>query len=112
MSSPGARLREAMANGMVLAPFVYDGVTALIAEEEHDFTIDEKLRVEDYRIPPMLMQPYIENSIWHGLRYMDMKGKLNVSIEDAGQRGLGALHPGARSRRREGQWGERNFRFA
>ena len=32
MSSPGARLREAMANGMVLAPFVYDGFTALIAE--------------------------------------------------------------------------------
>ncbi|MBT4487232.1 MAG: isocitrate lyase/PEP mutase family protein [Rhodospirillaceae bacterium] len=32
MSSPGARLRETMANGMVLAPFVYDGFTALIAE--------------------------------------------------------------------------------
>ena len=32
MSSPGARLREAMANGMVLAPFVYDGFTALIAQ--------------------------------------------------------------------------------
>ncbi len=32
MSSPGARLRDAMAGGMVLAPFVYDGFTALIAE--------------------------------------------------------------------------------
>jgi len=31
MSGRGAQLREAMANGMVLAPFVYDGFTALIA---------------------------------------------------------------------------------
>ena len=34
MSSPGARLREAMSETMVLAPFVYDGFTALIAEGE------------------------------------------------------------------------------
>jgi len=32
MSSPGAQLRDAMANRMVLAPFVYDGFTALVAE--------------------------------------------------------------------------------
>jgi len=32
MSSYGAQLRDAMANGMVLAPFVYDGFTALVAE--------------------------------------------------------------------------------
>ena len=32
MSSPGARLRQNMAGGMVLAPCVYDGFTAMIAE--------------------------------------------------------------------------------
>ncbi len=32
MSSPGARLREAMSGAMVVAPFVYDGFTALIAQ--------------------------------------------------------------------------------
>ena len=32
MSSPGARLRQNIASGMVLAPFVYDGFTAMIAE--------------------------------------------------------------------------------
>ena len=31
MSGRGAQLREAMAGGMVLAPFVYDGFTAIIA---------------------------------------------------------------------------------
>jgi len=32
MSSPGARLRDAMTDAMVVAPFVYDGFTALIAQ--------------------------------------------------------------------------------
>jgi len=27
-------------------------------------------------VPPMLIQPYIENAVWHGLRYKDSKGKL------------------------------------
>ncbi len=28
----------------------------------------------------MLLQPYIENAIWHGLRYKEEKGVLNISI--------------------------------
>jgi 2-methylisocitrate lyase-like PEP mutase family enzyme len=34
MSSPGTRLRELLTNTMVVAPFVYDGFTALIAERQ------------------------------------------------------------------------------
>ena len=34
MSSTGARLRQNIASGMVLAPFVYDGFTAMIAESQ------------------------------------------------------------------------------
>ena len=34
MTHPGAKLRVAMADGMVLAPFVYDGFTALIAASQ------------------------------------------------------------------------------
>lgn len=35
----------------------------------------------DYEIPPMLIQPYLENAIWHGLRYIDGKGKLDIEFE-------------------------------
>src|SRR5882672_10930297 len=28
----------------------------------------------------MLTQPYIENAVWHGLRYKDEKGKLSLSF--------------------------------
>ena len=33
-----------------------------------------------YDIPPMLIQPYIENAIWHGLRYRKEKGELSIQI--------------------------------
>ena len=39
------------------------------------------INLEDFSIPPMLLQPYIENAIWHGLRYKKEKGKLEISIQ-------------------------------
>ncbi len=52
-------------------------------KEKFDYTIsiDEKIKLEDYSIPPMLLQPYIENSIWHGLRYIKEKGNLTISMK-------------------------------
>ena len=35
----------------------------------------------DLDIPPMLIQPFIENAVWHGLRYKEDEGKLTVSID-------------------------------
>jgi len=36
-------------------------------EFEYRIMIDERLDPEQCEIPPMLIQPYIENAIWHGL---------------------------------------------
>jgi tetratricopeptide (TPR) repeat protein len=47
---------------------------------EYTFEFDPELMSEEIMIPPMLVQPYIENSIWHGLRYKDDKGHLKVSF--------------------------------
>ena len=47
---------------------------------EYAINIDESLDVSSFQIPPMLLQPYIENAIWHGLRYKDEKGLLDVTI--------------------------------
>lgn len=35
---------------------------------------------EGFYIPGMLIQPHLENSIWHGLRYIDEKGLLQLSF--------------------------------
>lgn len=42
--------------------------------------IDETIDVDEYEIPPMLIQPYIENAIWHGLRYKETMGMLAVAF--------------------------------
>jgi LytS/YehU family sensor histidine kinase len=48
---------------------------------EYSFTVDETLETDSINIPPMLIQPFIENAIWHGLRYRDDKGMLLVGIK-------------------------------
>ncbi|MBL7700847.1 MAG: histidine kinase [Ferruginibacter sp.] len=51
--------------------------------DKFDFkiTIDDALFAdEDILIPGMLIQPHLENSIWHGLRYMETKGFLQLSF--------------------------------
>ncbi|EDP97458.1 tetratricopeptide repeat protein [Kordia algicida OT-1] len=47
---------------------------------DYEINVDEQLKVSEFQIPPMLLQPYIENAIWHGLRYKEEKGKLRISI--------------------------------
>lgn len=43
---------------------------------DYEIKVDENVNAEAIQIPPMLIQPYIENAVWHGLRYKTEKGKL------------------------------------
>jgi type II secretory pathway component PulM len=45
--------------------------------------VDDRLLNVGLRVPPMLVQPFIENAIWHGLRHKEGKGTLHVAITDA-----------------------------
>lgn len=51
---------------------------------EHSFTYEIRISHEIdenfVEIPPMILQPYVENSIIHGLRYKDGKGHLLIDI--------------------------------
>lgn len=47
---------------------------------DYVFETDECIDSEGIELPPMLIQPYIENAVWHGLRYKDTKGKLSVKF--------------------------------
>ena len=46
----------------------------------YQIKVDESIDLEQFSIPPMLLQPYIENAIWHGLRYKKEKGNLEIAI--------------------------------
>lgn len=48
---------------------------------DYSINVDETIDVEEFQIPPMLLQPYIENAVWHGLRYKTEKGHLNINIQ-------------------------------
>jgi tetratricopeptide (TPR) repeat protein len=48
---------------------------------DYSITIDDAVPVSEYQIPPMLLQPYIENAVWHGLRYKTEKGHLYISVK-------------------------------
>ncbi len=43
---------------------------------DYKISIDEHLEMSNISIPPMIIQPYIENAIKHGLRYKKGKGHL------------------------------------
>ncbi|GAA3508631.1 hypothetical protein GCM10022393_20220 [Aquimarina addita] len=47
---------------------------------EYEIIIDPDISISDYMIPPMLLQPYVENAVWHGLRYKSEKGLLSIHI--------------------------------
>lgn len=49
---------------------------------DYEIAIDDHVDVAAFQIPPMLLQPYIENSIWHGLRYKEEKGFLSIQIKE------------------------------
>lgn len=45
---------------------------------DYEIKSEESINAEAIQIPPMLIQPYIENAVWHGLRYKNEKGKLSL----------------------------------
>lgn len=48
---------------------------------EYRFEVDEALESGEFELPPMIVQPYIENAIWHGLRYRKGGGNLSVHFQ-------------------------------
>jgi two-component sensor histidine kinase len=49
---------------------------------EYVITIDEELDIHTCLIPPLLLQPIIENAIWHGLLHKENGGgKISISLK-------------------------------
>jgi len=47
----------------------------------YNIIIDEQVESEEIQIPPMLLQPFIENAIKHGLRPKAEKGRLEIGFK-------------------------------
>ncbi|MCT6869891.1 histidine kinase [Apibacter sp.] len=61
----------------------YLGLEELRFQDKFSYFIevDENLDTDATYIPNMLIQPNLENAIWHGLRYKEEKGFLRLSVK-------------------------------
>jgi len=51
---------------------------------DYHIDIDSGIHIKQAQIPPMILQPYVENAIWHGLMHKDGRGRLLVQVKDMG----------------------------
>ncbi len=42
--------------------------------------MEDDLPLDELQVPPLLLQPYVENAVWHGLRYKEERGLLQIHI--------------------------------
>lgn len=47
---------------------------------DYDITIDSMLDVDNTLVPPLIIQPFVENAIWHGLQHKKERGKISIYI--------------------------------
>ena len=46
----------------------------------YQIIISENINPEEILIPPLILQPFVENSIWHGFQNIDVEGTICISI--------------------------------
>ena len=52
---------------------------------EFDILMSEGLDVEEIEVPPMIIQPFVENAIIHGVSHLDKKGKIRINFYPQGE---------------------------
>jgi two-component sensor histidine kinase len=48
---------------------------------EFVFDVDESIDLKDFKVPALILQPFIENAIWHGLMPKETGGKLTIQVK-------------------------------
>ena len=58
---------------------------------DYIISIDNDIKQNEILLAPMLLQPFIENAIWHGLLQKDSRGKLTIVIKKLDDNALQAI---------------------
>ncbi len=63
---------------------LYMELEALRLENKFDYTIilDKKIEPELVKIPPLIIQPFVENAIWHGLHNKKENGHIFIRVDE------------------------------
>lgn len=52
---------------------------------EYDIQVSDNISKENEYLPPLIIQPYVENAIKHGLLYKETKGRLIINFSKLGE---------------------------
>jgi sensor histidine kinase YesM len=47
---------------------------------DYHIDVDASIKTTAFEIPPLILQPFIENAVWHGVVHKTERGKINISI--------------------------------
>ena len=49
----------------------------------YEIKVDDQILTHDFQIPPLLIQPFVENAIWHGILPLkgETQGMINIDLE-------------------------------
>jgi tetratricopeptide (TPR) repeat protein len=47
---------------------------------DYEITVDDKIDPIHFKIPSLLIQPFVENSVWHGIQNKKGEGKIQISF--------------------------------
>ncbi|MCB0764727.1 MAG: histidine kinase [Flavobacteriales bacterium] len=50
----------------------------------YEIVVEPNVNSSDVKLPAMMLQPYVENSIWHGILPMDKQGLVTIRVAPAG----------------------------
>jgi LytS/YehU family sensor histidine kinase len=48
----------------------------------YSIQMDDGLDVSSLKVPPLIIQPYAENAIWHGLMHKEERGHLQIELHE------------------------------
>lgn len=67
---------------------LYVQIEQLRFREEFGFSVevDESITPEDLMVPPLIVQPFLENAIWHGLMQKKGEKKIELIVKDENRR--------------------------
>ncbi|RDY60203.1 tetratricopeptide repeat protein [Flagellimonas nanhaiensis] len=54
-------------------------------EFKYDIKVDKDIEMDNTLVPPLILQPFIENSIWHGIAKKENGGQINIEIKKEGE---------------------------
>ncbi|UTW62828.1 histidine kinase [bacterium SCSIO 12741] len=51
---------------------------------DYEIKVDPEVNLSDYLIPPLLLQPFVENAIWHGVSPKSGRGLIQLNLNSKG----------------------------